>query len=562
MALIFLAAALLLRTAGASLLENAPQAAIHSSFPLAPEQKSGASPSKTGTVTIAGAPAPCKDVLGPPAEAQAELAPAENKCWVNLLWAKTAGVYERNDWYAPHGLSPSSSYADYQYFLWNKSGNGVGPTYSCRLPCSSRFTEVAAPKTKQGEGQHMIGTTVIRGGQRVPCRDIDRPPTAQDAALSPREENCWVNLVWARSPHGWYADYGLTPSSPLADFQYFLHESSLLCPLPCSSSYTQEARAGGAAVHGEDDSATRCKDLIGPPASLSPAENTCWVNLIWAKYTGIYDRSWWYTPHGLTPQSSYSDFQFFLHNKSGNGVGPTYDCAMPCSSSFQAIFAMTPADSSTAVQTATSTSKAESTRMGPKTTVDAEEAGMLADAEDGGSSMPLWGWLLLVGFLATILGLIFQLIFCLERPSKAIRGQPTSDLSDMASSDSDEEADADAQGLRSLMAGWMPASVLSGTGEPARLAPQVLRMTRVAAPPAGRAEVPLLPLTWQAQLETSLLSNHGSRNSFEERGAPCCSSPTLIVSMLGSLLLMKAVAAESAGAVSRIWAAQPGAHTD
>eukprot|EP00448_Togula_jolla_P012949 CAMPEP_0170595988 /NCGR_PEP_ID=MMETSP0224-20130122/14862_1 /TAXON_ID=285029 /ORGANISM="Togula jolla, Strain CCCM 725" /LENGTH=567 /DNA_ID=CAMNT_0010920219 /DNA_START=55 /DNA_END=1758 /DNA_ORIENTATION=- len=308
----------------------------------------------------------CKDILGDPVVPHSILTPAEQNCWHNLLWAKDVGIYAQSRWYSPHGLTPKSSLADFQYFLYNNSGNGVGPSYDCLLPCSSHFalTATATPLALPTFAYTKVGSSVsdsrvmVASGEdgslgmgSVPalddgmsCKDVVGPPFSHGTKLTALEENCWVNLQWAMSNHmaeGWYVDHELSPYSPLLALQWALHDSSdkcigphrlCPCPAPCTRPSTTTSSTT------QMSSAVSCRDVVGPPLAtgvvLTPKENNCWFNLLWAKNTGVHEKNWWYAPHGLTPQSPYADFQYFLYNKSGNGVGPTYDCFLPCTSSF------------------------------------------------------------------------------------------------------------------------------------------------------------------------------------------------------------------------------------
>jgi len=302
----------------------------------------------------------CKDILGWPQVPRDSLSAAEQNCWQNLLWAKDVGIYTQSLWYKPHGLTPKCSFADFQYFLYNKSGNGIGPSYDCVLPCSSHFTQMATSSTSPTSittlpelptvpppEDGLLGTgSAAMLGNNVDCKDVVGPPFTPRARLTAVEENCWVNLLWALSDDmtsSWYAEHALSPKSPLTDLQLALHESSekcvgphrlCPCPLPCmtASSTTAPSTTRAELL----TLGSPCKDVVGPPltvgTSLTPQENNCWFHLLWAKNTGIYTRSEWYVPHGLTSLSPYADYQYFLHNKSGNGVGPTYDCSLPCTS--------------------------------------------------------------------------------------------------------------------------------------------------------------------------------------------------------------------------------------
>jgi len=211
----------------------------------------------------------CEDIVGPPVVRDKVLTREENNCWVNLQWAKKTGILEQNVWYAPHGLTWKSSYADYQYFLHNKSGNGVGPSYNCPMPCSSTFSLESHSKLSAGAE----GGTEVRDAKEA-CHDILGPPVAS-GDLSPDDYSCWVHLDWAKNTgifqrKEWYEPSGLTTQSSYADFQYFLHDMSarrsdpqFYCPLPCSSSSSSSSSVAGAP--GTAALATNSSDLIFNP---------------------------------------------------------------------------------------------------------------------------------------------------------------------------------------------------------------------------------------------------------------------------------------------------------
>jgi len=77
----------------------------------------------------------CRDIVGSPVQNDTELTGGDLNCWVNMLWAKNEGIDKHPEWYTPHDLTKESDYGDFQYFLWNMSGNMTGPSFDCPEPC-------------------------------------------------------------------------------------------------------------------------------------------------------------------------------------------------------------------------------------------------------------------------------------------------------------------------------------------------------------------------------------------------------------------------------------------
>jgi len=121
-------------------------------------------------------------------------------------------------------------------------------------------------------------------------------------------EDCYKAVAWAME-HGirhhpeWYPD--LTPESPVEAFQDHLYRTGHgNCPQPCSVLSTTEppVEACRRAVQGDE----------------------CYVHVEWAMQHGITLSPESYP--GLTPTSSFEDFQGFLHNLDHGS------CPKPCSS--------------------------------------------------------------------------------------------------------------------------------------------------------------------------------------------------------------------------------------
>ncbi|CAK0848749.1 unnamed protein product [Prorocentrum cordatum] len=115
-------------------------------------------------------------------------------------------------------------------------------------------------------------------------------------------DECHSTVMWAmqtgivKNPD-WYVP--LTRNSSFEDFQRLTPRRSDVCPEPCA------AQAGG----------------LPPPAGLpAPDEchtsvrgDACYGKVMWAMQTGIVERPDWYP--GLTRNSSFEDFQRFLHSE-------------------------------------------------------------------------------------------------------------------------------------------------------------------------------------------------------------------------------------------------------
>merc|ERR1712232_19436 len=122
---------------------------------------------------------------------------------------------------------------------------------------------------------------------------------------------CYDNVKWAMdtgvSQHpDWYN--GLTEDSPFEDFQLELHKQGKSgCGFPCALTTTT----------------TTTTTTTFPCTDAEPGSE-CYRAVDWAMNTGIKQHPDWYP--GLSPASSFRDFQLSLHKK-GDDL-----CDMPCAS--------------------------------------------------------------------------------------------------------------------------------------------------------------------------------------------------------------------------------------
>ncbi|CAK0825955.1 unnamed protein product, partial [Prorocentrum cordatum] len=101
----------------------------------------------------------------------------------------------------------------------------------------------------------------------------------------------------------------LTVNSSFEDFQMFLHQSDTLCPRPCQP---------------EIHLALARQRRLGQVCHTAVAGEQCHEEVTWAMRHGILNRPHWYPK--LTPESSFEEFQAFLH---GTDMW-SYTCPKPC----------------------------------------------------------------------------------------------------------------------------------------------------------------------------------------------------------------------------------------
>lgn len=114
-------------------------------------------------------------------------------------------------------------------------------------------------------------------------------------------DECYDHVTWAKetgiiSHPDWYQ--GLSVGSTFEDFQAHLHNTGSAdgsCPKPC------------------------------PGCADAAQGDECYGHVIWAMEAGIVDHPAWYP--GLTPSSSFRDFQALLHETGASGGA----CPRPCS---------------------------------------------------------------------------------------------------------------------------------------------------------------------------------------------------------------------------------------
>lgn len=200
-------------------------------------------------------------------------------CYNDTIWAKDYAIHTRPEWYP--GLTDMSSFADFQAHLHNCFWG------RCPMPCTSTALHSC----------QMIG----RFWDSSSCEDAVAPNCSvpDDRPICKcREQVTWAMDYGINLHPEWYPS--LSNQSSFQEFQARLFKGKQAgletndCPEPC------------------------CHDTI-------PGER-CHEDATWAMLYGIDtpDVSHWY-PSSLTNQSSFADFQAYLHLCYGNDR-----CREPC----------------------------------------------------------------------------------------------------------------------------------------------------------------------------------------------------------------------------------------
>jgi len=192
-------------------------------------------------------------------------------CHTMVVWAMETGVVDNPDWFLP--LTKNSSFEDFQRYTAQLSD-------ACPEPCAARALDVPSPRQL-------------------------RPP--EECRTSIEGDECYQKVVWAMragvvANPAWYARSGLTRNSTFEDFQRHLHGTARLshvCPEPCAAVAPQGCRTS---VEGD----------------------ACYEKVVWAMQKGVVERPGWYPD--LTMDSSFEDFQRFLHGE----ARLSHICPEPC----------------------------------------------------------------------------------------------------------------------------------------------------------------------------------------------------------------------------------------
>lgn len=170
----------------------------------------------------------CHDVNG------FETDPGYQKCYRNILWAKTTGIVTHPEYYVNETLTVNSSIQKFQQALHDNVGikDGIAANgeqgWGCPKPCTLGAAQGTDEKASEAKST---------------CYDVSASETA------PQYQECKRNLLWAKSTGiktnpQYYVNYTIDENCSLTDFQYVLFTMTEpgdlsgakghSCPEPCT----------------------------------------------------------------------------------------------------------------------------------------------------------------------------------------------------------------------------------------------------------------------------------------------------------------------------------------
>jgi hypothetical protein len=186
-----------------------------------------ATPTPTAALTMAPTAAPTTaPTVAPttaPTAAPTTLAPTchtavpGDECYGHAVWAHQDGIRSFPQWYP--GLTPESSFEDFQRHLWRE---GLG---GCPEPCASAPLLTTPASTPDATPAPTAPPTVATPSPTAPCHTAVPGDACHGHAA-------WAHHDGIRSNPEWYP--GLSPESSFEDFQEHLWTNGLHnCERPC-----------------------------------------------------------------------------------------------------------------------------------------------------------------------------------------------------------------------------------------------------------------------------------------------------------------------------------------